>query len=160
MTIPKQAKLIITLCCLCGLMAACNKFGAIGDTINFRTTKPQLETAIDSLYAKYPQYKLPAKWAKYNNFPVKNPEYLETKIFYFKSQPEEMYYISLIDDSVMTGDSARTGLAIRAVNRGDGTLLKEDNIDFEDGKRMEKRFNDEIVSKLEALTKTKAKEEE
>jgi len=147
-------KAIILLFAICGFLTACDTMGQIGDTANFRTSHPVLEAAIDTLYDKNPEYNVPAKWAQDSSMGMKPLPYMFRKIFYFKSNPEEMYYVSLIDDSVMTGDTSQTGLAIRAVNRGDG-WMKADKFDYKQAKKIQKRFNKEIISKLKEYSKAK-----
>lgn len=155
----KPTTVVILLCCICCLIAACDTMGQIGDTANFKTSHQVLEAAIDTLYAKSPQYKVPQKWVQYDSLAMKPLPYMFKKIFYFKDKPEEMYYISLIDDSIMTGDTSQTGLAIRAVNRG-GDWMLVDKFDYKQQKKIQKRFNKEIISKLKAYTKAKVYMEE
>jgi len=158
----KQAKVLIMLCCICSMLAACNTLGQIGDSVRFNTSTANLENALDSLYKNYPEYKMPATWAKYKSSIVKvSPSpYTEDKFFYFKSNPEELYYVVLINDSVMTDDSARTRLAIRAVNRGSDKWILESGLDNDAEETIIKRFDDEIVSKLRVYTKSKVLKEE
>ena len=153
-------KIIMLLGCVCSVLAACDNIGTVGDPVRFHTKKPALAAAIDSLYAKYPEYRVPAKWQQFNNFAYKNPAFIETRVFYFKSPPEEMYYVSLIDDSLLSADTAHSGLAIRAINRGSGVWLQGPDVSFRDEKRINKRFKNAILSKLEAFTHAKAREED
>jgi hypothetical protein len=118
-----------------------------------------LNAAIDTLYFKNPEYKIPAKWLRYDNFAAKPSTYLFKKIFYFKDKPEEMYYVSLIDDSIMTGDTSQTGLAIRAVNRN-GEWMQVDKFDYKQQRKIQRRFNKEIISKLKEYTKARVYMEE
>jgi hypothetical protein len=151
----KPWKAIVIICCMAGMLASCDTEGQIGDTIRFRADKQNLDKAIDSLYAKYPEYKVPPTWEKYKNLSLRPNSYIEDKFFYFKSQPEEMYYVALIDDSAMAGDSARSRLAIRAINHGDGKWVLESGIDYKEEKAIVKRFDDEIVAKLKAYMKVR-----
>lgn len=155
----RPTQVIILLCCICCFIAACDTQGQIGDTANFKTSHPVLNAAIDTLYAKNPEYNVPSKWVQYDNFAAKPSKYLFKKVFYFKDKPEEMYYVSLIDDSIMTGDTSQTGLAIRAVNRG-GQWMQADKFDYRQQKKIQRRFNKEIISKLKAYTKAKVYMEE
>jgi hypothetical protein len=141
------------------LITACDTQGQIGDTANFKTSHTILNAAIDTLYFKNPEYKIPATWLRYDNFAAKPSTYLFKKIFYFKDKPEEMYYVSLIDDSIMTGDTSQTGLAIRAVNRG-GEWMQVDKFDYKQQRKIQRRFNKEIISKLKEYTKAKVYMEE
>jgi hypothetical protein len=156
----KQAKVAIIMCCISGLLAGCTTMGQIGDSVRFNTSTAKLENAIDSLYAKYPEYKIPASWEKYKSAIVKPSPYTEDKFFYFKSNPEELYYVVLVNDSVMTDDSARTRLAIRAVNRGSDKWILEPDLDYKAEGAIIKRFDTEIVAKLKKYTKSKVLKEE
>jgi len=158
----KQAKVLIIIGCICSVLAACNTLGQVGDSVRFNTSTLKLDNAIDSLYKNYPEYQMPATWAKYKNSIVKRSPslYTEDKFFYFKSNPNEMYYVVLVNDSLMTDDSARTRLAIRAVNRGSDKWTLESGLDNDAEKAVIKRFDDEIVTKLRAYTKSKVLKEE
>jgi len=147
-------KAFISLFCICIFAVGCDTMGQIGDTTDFKTSRPVLEEAITTLYQQHPEYQMPQKWAQFDSLRVKASPYLSKKIFYFKSAPEEMYYVSLVDDSAMSGDSLRTGLAIRAVNRG-GEWMKEDKFGYKEQKRIQERFNKEIITKLAGYTKVK-----
>src|SRR3569833_751866 len=129
------------LCSITILLAGCDTMGQIGGTYSFHTSKDTLERAIDTLFAKYPEYKMPQKWEQYNTLKPRPASYLENKYFYFKDQPEEMYYVVLIDNLVMTGDSSRAGLAIRAVNTGKSKWLLESALGYGDERRIAKRFD-------------------
>jgi hypothetical protein len=155
----KYSKAIILFCSVVSLITACDTQGQIGDTVNFKTSHAILNAAIDTLYFKNPEYKIPAKWLRYDNFAAKPSTYLFKKIFYFKDKPEEMYYVSLIDDSIMTGDTSQTGLAIRAVNRGD-EWMQVDKFDYKQQRKIQRRFNKEIISKLKEYTKARVYMEE
>jgi len=158
----KQAKVLITIGCICSILTACNTLGQVGDSIRFNTSTLKLDNAIDSLYKNYPEYKMPASWEKYKNSIIKaSPSpYTEDKFFYFKSSPEEVYYVVLVNDSLMTDDSARTRLAIRAVNRGSDKWILESGLDNDAEEAVIKRFDDEIVTKLRTYTKSKVMKEE
>jgi hypothetical protein len=153
-----QTQSIIIMCCICAVLFGCNVSGQIGSTFNFPTSKQNMELAIDSLYAKYPEYKVPAKWQAFNNFSPGASAYIEGKVFYFKSNPEEMYYVSLISGS--GHHSGRVGLAIRAINKGSADWLQEQAMGYDDEDRIQARFKTEIISKLETFTGVKAKKRE
>jgi len=156
----KYINAFIMLCNITILLAGCDTMGQIGGTYSFHTSKDTLERAIDTLFAKYPEYKMPQKWEQYNTLKPRPASYLENKYFYFKDQPEEMYYVVLIDNLVMTGDSSRAGLAIRAVNTGKSKWLLESALGYGDERRIAKRFDTEIISKLQQYTGAKVRKEE
>ena len=71
-----------------------------------------------------------------------------------------MYYVVLIDNLVMSGDSSRSGLAIRAVNTGKSKWLLESDLGYRDERRISKRFDSLIISKLKLYTGAKVRKEE
>ena len=144
---------IISVLVICSVNS-CGTLGGIGETIYFHTPKKQLEIAIDSLYANYPEYKIPGKWVNFNDWSRAGYDFLESRIFYFNSSPEEMYYVTFTGDT--TESSTKIGIGIRAIDRGDYYWLLEKDLDSKEIKRIEKRFDAEIVSKLERYTNSKA----
>ncbi len=159
MSEPKKRSLrSLVLCIICGLYIGCGTLGGIGNTIYFPTSKKKLEIALDSLFAKYPDYKIPKKWEPFNDWSARGYDFLESRIFYFKSSPEEMYYVTFIGDSVMLADTTKIGIGVRAIYNGDyrGKWLLGDSLDSKAKERITKRFHNEIVSKLEQYTKTKS----
>lgn len=151
-------------------LTACN-FGAgtLGgfDSITFPTFKKNIVASIDSIYKMYPSYKIPDKWKYHDDWKRRGYDFLDSRIFYFKSEPEEMYYVTFLgdaNDSVQTNQN-NTSISIRAFlkyNLGDSfeSWHTEDQCRSKEKKRIEKRFNEEIISKIEALTKTKAAHED
>lgn len=156
----KHLNAFIILCCISALLAGCDTMGQIGDSYSFHTSKDTLERAIDTLFAKYPEYKMPQKWEQYNTLKPRPAPYLENKYFYFKDRPEEMYYVVLVDNLVMNGDSSHSALAIRAVNTGRSKWLLESDLGYRDERRISKRFDSLIVSKLKLYTGAKVRKEE
>ena len=156
----KYFNAFIILCCISALLAGCDTMGQVGDSYSFRTSKDTLERAIDTLFAKYPEYKMPEKWEQYNTLKPRPVPYLDNKYFYFKDQPEEMYYVVLIDNLVMNGDSSHSALAIRAVNTGKSKWLLESDLGYGDERRISKRFDSLIISKLKLYTGAKVRKEE
>ncbi len=147
------------------LLAGCG-FGAgtLGgfEIINFPTSKRTLVASIDSLYAQYAEYKIPDKWKKRDDWKERGYDFLDSRIFYFKSEPEEMYYVSFYGDAnkLIQADTTRTGISIRAVdNDANYIWTKESDISFSEERRINKRFQNEIVSKIEEYTNTTAKRE-
>lgn len=129
------------------ILIACN-FGAgtLGgfDPVVFSTSKIKLKEAVDSVFAQYPQYIIPKKWDYLNNWKARGYDFLESEIFYFNDSPEEMYYVAYLSDP----DSNTVEISIRAINNGGNYwFLRKDLNEFE-SKRITKRFNSEIVKKL------------
>lgn len=150
--------LFFILSCLgCGFGA-----GTLGgfDERVFPTSKMRLAKAIDSLYKEYDTYKLPVKWKHLDDWHERGYDFLDSRIFYFRNQPEEMYYISFIG---MPEDSAlneRSGtIAIRAVCDSASGWILEENTSRSQKRRIEDRFDSEIIAKLERYTGVKATRE-
>ena len=138
--------------CSCGMGA-----GTLGGfkKITFFTSKRTLVAAIDSLFAQNPEYKIPEKWKKENTWSERGYDFLDTRIFYFKSEPEEMYYVSFYGDAndSIQKDTTTTGISIRAINNGANyNWSKESYISYSEKNRIIKRFQDEIISKIEKYT--------
>jgi hypothetical protein len=125
--------------------------GTLGgfDPIEFETDKKTLRVGIDSLYKLHPEYAIPHKWKDFDNWTERGYDFLEGRILYFASSPEEMYYIT-----ILAGDETR--VAVRAVHTGTGRWLLEEDFSVTERARIEKRFDFEIISKLEKLTKSKS----
>lgn len=125
----------------------------------FPISKHKLEKAIDTLYSYNPEYKVPDKWKDEDSSIMKSYFFLPSKTFYFED-PEEMYYVTFIGDSTMLADSTKITIAIRSVNyRGYNWSRYVDIKDTSERIRIEKRFDNEIISRLEKYTKTQAVKE-
>lgn len=109
-----------------------------------------------STYAKHPEYQMPASWEKFNTWSARGYDFLQSRIFYFKSSPEELYYVTFIGDSTALADTTKIEIGVRAINKGDNKWLLNADLDSKERERIEERFDSEIVSKLEEYTATKA----
>jgi hypothetical protein len=143
------------------VVSGCLGAGTLGgfDLIKFSTSKRVLVNAIDSLYAQHPEYRIPNKWKARDNWKSRGYDFLDTRIFYFSSSPEEMYYVSFYGDAneSIQADTTTTGISIRAVNSGaDAHWAKESDFSPSEKKRIDERFRSEIVSKLEAYSNSEA----
>lgn len=127
----------------------------------FPTSKQVLEKKIDQLFQEHPGYKIPDKWKTYDSWSQRGFDFLETRIFYLSGEPEEMYYVSFIGDSVMLANPNQIGIAIRAVhNASSKRWLLEKDFDKAQKERIESRFDKEIIAKIEASTGVKSKRED
>lgn len=137
--------------------------GTLGgfDSRNFVTPKQNIEKAIDTLFAKNPELKIPEKWKEYDNWKKSGYDFLDTRIFYFQSEPEEMYYVSFVEDgNEKQNENGPTILAIRYIfTKRHNKWLKEEDFEIGEKERIEKRFDTEVVSKLEKYTGVKATRE-
>jgi len=103
--------------------------------------------------------KIPSKWEENNNWSKRGYDFLESRIFYFKEEPEEMYYISFIGDEEIFKDITHIDIGIRSVFAGRKMdLLKQEDFSNEEQNRIQTRFKTEIISKLEKYTNCKAED--
>ena len=152
----KKILFISVICCtICCLITSCGTLGGIGDGIYFHTSKKKLDIALDSLFNQHPEYIVPTEWKQFNNWSARGYDFLESKIFYFKNQPEEMYYVTFIGDSITLLDTSKIGIGIQAINKGNYKWELDSDLDSKERKRILKRFDDEIISKLMEYTKVR-----
>lgn len=138
-------------------LPSCGTLGGF-ETITFSTSKKSLESGIDSLYAIYPQYRIPAKWKSLDDWSARGYDFLESRLFYFKNPPEELYYVSFIGDSADLANKSKISISIRAVtNETSGWKLEKD-VSSKESERIELRFRKEIVEKLEQITGSQARQ--
>lgn len=140
------------------LLISCNySAGTLGSfpAFNFPVSREHLQFSIDSLYRGNPQYKIPEKWIDKDNWSERGYDFLESRIFYFSDNPEEMYYVTFEGKNFNLDDKTNAVLAIRAVINKNSRWLKFDEIEIERRNQIQKRFYDEIISKLEMITGSK-----
>ncbi|HEY0297723.1 MAG TPA: hypothetical protein VGB84_00745 [Arachidicoccus sp.] len=135
--------------------------GTLGgfEIITFPTSKRVLVAAIDSLFAKNPEYGIPNKWKAEDDWNERGYSFLDSRIFYFKSEPEEVYYVSFYGDAnkSVQVDTTKTGISIRAIdNDANYRWTKEEDVGSTEENRINKRFQTEIITKLEQYANTKA----
>lgn len=151
---------VVVCCIIICLFAGCMGAGTLGgfDLRTFSTSKRMLVEAIDTLFAKHPEYKIPDKWKSLDDWHESGYDFLDSRIFYFKAEPEEMYYVTFYGDAndSTQADTTKTGIAIRAVSNNTSTWVLEGNTSSAEKKRIENRFDREIVSKLEQYCHAKA----
>jgi hypothetical protein len=98
---------------------------------------------------------VPGKWMEEDSAEIKSYFFMPSMTFYFKENPEEMYFVTFIGDDTMLADTSKTIIAIRSVNYGVEWFRYDDESPAEQV-RIEKRFDKEIISKLELFTGTDA----
>ncbi len=124
--------------------------------LQFPISKNRLEIAIDSLYSMHPKYKIPDKWKEENDWSKRGFDFLNSRIFYFKENPEEMYYTSI---RVSNDSLTQIDIAIRSVFIGSKRKwLKQEDFTNEEENRIQTRFKTEIISKLEKYTNSKSRD--
>ena len=110
-----------------------------------------MNRAITNLYKQNTQYIIPGKWKYLDNWEESGYGSLQGKIFYFEENPEEMYYVSHYTEKLDGQDAV--AMAVRAVNNGDASM-RWNTIDFflePEQKRINDRFYEQIIKKLEKL---------
>jgi hypothetical protein len=140
------------------LLISCD--GTLGgfDNRNFETPKQNIEKAIETLFVKNPELEISEKWRDYDTWKKRGFGFLDTRIFYFQSEPEEMYYVSFVEDgNEKQNEKGPTILAIRSVfTKRHSQWLKEEDFYDSEKERIENRFDTEIISKLEKYSGLKA----
>ncbi|MDR7211676.1 hypothetical protein J2W48_003633 [Flavobacterium piscis] len=152
-----QIKLFFILLFSCLLISCDGTLGGF-DNRNFETPKQNIEKAIETLLVKNPELEIPEKWNDNDNWKKRGFGFLDTRIFYFQSEPEEMYYVSFVEDgNEKQNKNGPTILAIRSVfTKRHNQWLKEEDFDYNTKERIENRFDTEIISKLEKYSGLKA----
>jgi hypothetical protein len=135
---------------------SCGTLGAKFGIIDFPISKKKLEIGIDSFFSKNPEYAVPGKWISDTNWVRSGYGFLESRTFYFKSQPEEMYWVTFVGDSAMLADPGVSRIAISAIFNITGRWIYGKDINDIELQRVRKRFQYEIISKIEQYTKTAA----
>ena len=143
------------------LLISCD--GTLGgfDNRNFETPKQNIEKAIETLFVKNPKFEIPEKWKVNDNWKKRGFGFLDTRIFYFQSEPEEMYYVSFVENGKeKQNENGPTILAIRSIfSKRHNQWLNEEDFENDEKERIEKRFDMEIISKLEKYSGIKATKE-
>ncbi len=123
--------------------------GTLGsfDDRRFAIKKSTFLKAFDSLAEK----QIPDKWIENAASIEHTYEFLAEDVtcLYLNDNPEEMYFISY------QGNSKFTVISIRSVFRNGRWSVKGD-LDDEEIDRIETRFEDEIIKKIENRTSTKS----
>jgi len=130
-------------------------------TVVFPVAEKHIDTAIHSLYTNYAKYNVPKKWkAESESWNQAGYDFLKPIFIYFNSGPEEMFYITYIDGGYGTQNPEWARIAIRAVYTEQNGWKKNTEYNDNEKNRIDKRFWNEIITKLEDYTKTKATREE
>ena len=109
---------------------------------SFGATKSEIQNQISSIISKDSQFTVPKKWLE-----CTTGDYFERYYIYFSKNPEEMYQIGFTGDSLEWNNSSSSKLGLIAVY--DGKIFKyESDLSSREIKRIEKRFEEEILSKL------------
>jgi len=139
--------LILTAIFLCSCDFEENALGEWPER-TFPISRKKLTAAINHLNDQNVEYKVPGKWIEEDSSEIKSYFFLISTTFYLSDNPEEMYFVTLIGDSTMLADSSKTIIAIRSVYN-DGAWLRYSDERPAEQVRIEKRFDKEIISKLE-----------
>jgi hypothetical protein len=154
---------ILTIFLLCW---ACNMIGA-GTLGGFKgwilpVSEKEMKLAFEKIYQEYPQYTIPTKWKKLDDWESRGFGFLNGTVLYLQSNSiEEMYFVSFHEGDEFSTYNHKTMISVRSVNKGDLRWLNvEDyNNNLDEVKRIESTFFTEIVTKLEKILNVKASEE-
>ena len=149
-------KIIINICIFLTslIIFSCGTLGGF-DTRSFLVKKSELNKAFDTLYSKFPKYKIPNKWEKFDDWQERGYDFLDARLIYFENNPEEMYYLTFIGDSIQS-NSYTSVISIRAVCNGSAKWLLVSDFSKKEKERIEKRFDKEIIFKLESYLNIKS----
>ncbi|HLC82499.1 MAG TPA: hypothetical protein VJI69_01635 [Bacteroidia bacterium] len=125
----------------------------------FPVAKIEVVKAISDLYRNNPEYSIPEKWKQHDDWKARGYGFLDTRIFYFKNPPEEMYYVSFYGDSIKQANPHKIGIAIRAVYNDSHGWDLEKEFKRKERERVEQRFQNEIIAKLEGYIEKKSTRE-
>ncbi|CAG5002258.1 hypothetical protein DYBT9275_02852 [Dyadobacter sp. CECT 9275] len=122
---------------------------------SFAISEMQMEKGIENLYTQNPNCRIPEKWVHLDDWKQGGYGFLNGKIFYFEDQPEEMYFVSYYEGSMDSQDVLV--ISVRAVNNGSSWSTVDDfRFREPEQKRIDNRFHEEIIKKLEKLLNVKA----
>lgn len=151
---------IVIILFFCLLFYSCTanfSAGSLGGwvTVTFPASEKKLQIAIDSLYRFNPKYDCLGKWKFEAENWRKDYSNLKTLTFCFDSAPEEMYYVTFVEAGT-SSNPAYASLAVRGVENGTGRWSRYEDFNHTEQLRIQKRFEEEIISKLEQYTKIKS----
>jgi hypothetical protein len=152
-----------TILLICFLLSACYSAGTLGgwDSVVFPKNEKTLDSALKILYTENQRYEVPEKWKfEADSWHRGGYDFLKSNIFYFVESPEEMYYVSYIDPGTGTQNPEFARISIRAVYQNGDRWIENEDCDDAEKARIQKRFEKEIITKLEKYTKTKSYIEE
>lgn len=138
---------------------SCNNIGAGSNGAwkikGFPFTNKEVTASVNSLYEKYPEYLIPKKWEEESGY-WKNDGYDKSRIlfFYFKSAPEEMYFVFLVAPGFVDHPEYARLAVISVYSEKTGWKVIKEQSD-KDKVRIQQRFENEIISKLEKSMGTK-----
>ena len=126
------------------------------ETYRFETKKHHLENLIDTVFFDSQTINncIPQKWIHLDDWEKRGFDFPDTRIFYFPSSPEEMYYVSFLGDSTYWNQCTYAEISIRAVGGKNGWKHAK-SINEKNKNRIEKRFTKEIISVITAKIKNK-----
>lgn len=121
----------------------------------FSASTEILEAGIENIYINNPDLKVSLKWKHLDYSNERGYDVLNGKMFYFHSNPEEMYFVTIFSNPHIPDNSLKSSIAIRMVTKGNRWLKYQQLSSFEQN-RIQARFHQEIIVFLENYTQTKA----
>lgn len=147
----KNVIIVISISILISCKIGAGTLGGF-ETWYFPISKKNVQNKIDSLFIKYPNYTIPEKWKYLDDWSKSGYDFLESKIFYFKNEPEEMYYVTFVEAGTGVENPDHARIAVRAVNCGKPIWLTVDDFSNNEKNRIQRRFYQEIILKIEKST--------
>lgn len=143
------------------LLFSCNYpgKGSLGSwaLITFPVKKDKFKLAVDSLRNANPENEIPERLQYDAEYWKKSPGGIkESEVLYVKKEKEEMYFFSYIPND--NQNISTTTIALRSIFRN-GTWFRKADLDTIEQKKTSSRFYEEIVAKLELITKTRSRSE-
>lgn len=113
-----------------------------------------LLAAIDSFYISNPRFKAPDKWTIYDGFSETKRvgSFANERRFYFGPPKEELYEV------VILPEEEESSMVITAIHDNDNWHLP-DELNSREIERIEERFDNRIITKLEKITNSKCVED-
>lgn len=109
---------------------------------HFNSNKYDVEKEISNIINKNSEYTVPQKWFEHTK-----GDYFERIYIYFQNNPEELYQIGFTGDSTDWKRSSSSRLGLISIYQGK-EFQYEDQLSDKEIKRIEKRFETEILSKI------------
>ena len=130
--------------------------GTLGgfEPFKLEAKKEKVEYLMDSIFFNQidSTYQVPKKWKHIDDWEKRGYGFLDTKILYFNTSPEEMYYVSFLGDSLKWAKDNYTEVAIRAVGTSKGWKT-EQAFEKKEKNRIQLRFQNKIVEPIEEAIK-------
>jgi hypothetical protein len=114
----------------------------------FDASKKEVEKRLKEIINQDSLHIVPSKWKEHTM-----GDYFERYYVYFSNSPEEMYQIGFTGDSSDWKNANYSKLGLICVYAGE-QFEYENDLSYREIKRIEKRFEEEILSRLDLIYKS------